>query len=167
MKSKALCGIYNGHAALRLEQTVLEYLGQYSDPEMVRQKLSAARNQEITEKSESLKKVERSLVELEGQFLKHLDLLKRGVVNEKEFSTANEHIRGNVEALQAKKEELAGWLNKQQRKTEAVRDIPTAVGSFLVDFQSMDIRKQKSQLQTLLKAIHVYRDDRLELEFRT
>ena len=30
----------------------------------------------------------------------------------------------------------------------------------------MDIRQQKAQLQTILKAAHIYRDGRIELEFR-
>ena len=33
-------------------------------------------------------------------------------------------------------------------------------------FQSVDIRQQKAQLQTILKAANVYKDGRIELEFR-
>ena len=47
------------------------------------------------------------------------------------------------------------------------RTLPTRVGSFLEDFQSLDVRRAKALLQTILKAAHVYRDDRIELSFRT
>ncbi len=33
-------------------------------------------------------------------------------------------------------------------------------------FQSLDIRQQKAQLQTILKAVHVYKDGKIELKFR-
>jgi len=35
-KSRAMCAHYNGHSAPRLETAVLEYLGQFSAPEMVK-----------------------------------------------------------------------------------------------------------------------------------
>ena len=38
--------------------------------------------------------------------------------------------------------------------------------AFLEDFQGLDVRRQKAHLQTILQAAHVYRDGRLELEFR-
>jgi hypothetical protein len=33
-------------------------------------------------------------------------------------------------------------------------------------FQPLDIRQQKAQLQTILKAAHVYKEGKMELEFR-
>jgi hypothetical protein len=48
----------------------------------------------------------------------------------------------------------------------AAEGLPQAIRSFLDDFQELDVRQQKAQLQTILKAAYVYRDDRLELEFR-
>jgi hypothetical protein len=41
-----------------------------------------------------------------------------------------------------------------------------SIGLFLEAFQSMDVRQQKAQLQTILKAARVYNDGRIELEFR-
>ena len=38
--------------------------------------------------------------------------------------------------------------------------------NFMEAFQAMDLRQQKAQLQIILKAAHVYRDGRIELEFR-
>ena len=43
---------------------------------------------------------------------------------------------------------------------------PGAIQSFLADFESLDVRHQKAQLQAILKSAYVYRDDRIELEFR-
>ncbi len=49
---------------------------------------------------------------------------------------------------------------------EHVERLPSAVGTFLEDMQKLDIRWQKAQLQTILKAAHIYRDGAIELEFR-
>ena len=38
--------------------------------------------------------------------------------------------------------------------------------SFLKDVQELDTRRAKALLQTILSAAHVYRDGRIELEFR-
>lgn len=45
--------------------------------------------------------------------------------------------------------------------------MPAAIRSFTEDFGNMDVRVAKAHLQEILRAAHVYRDDRLELEFRT
>jgi hypothetical protein len=44
--------------------------------------------------------------------------------------------------------------------------LPKSIGSFLAAFQGMDVRQQKAQLKTILKAAKVYNDGRIELEFR-
>ncbi len=44
--------------------------------------------------------------------------------------------------------------------------MPAAIASFLTDFESLDVRHQKAQLQAILKSAYVYRDDKIELEFR-
>ena len=44
--------------------------------------------------------------------------------------------------------------------------MPGAIGSFLEDFQGMEVRQQKAQLQTILKAAYVKKDNAVELEFR-
>ena len=40
------------------------------------------------------------------------------------------------------------------------------IRSFLNDFQSLDVRKAKALLQTILASAHVYKDGRIELAFR-
>ena len=63
----------------RLEEAVLDYLSQFSDPELVRQHMEAAERREFEQKETELKEVTKSLSDLEVQFLKHLDLIKRGI----------------------------------------------------------------------------------------
>ncbi len=48
-----------------------------------------------------------------------------------------------------------------------VESLPTRIGSFLHDFQSLDTRRAKAMLQTILKAALIYRDGRIELEYRS
>jgi site-specific DNA recombinase len=166
MKSRALCSTYNGHSAVKVEKAVLEYLGQFSDPEVVAQHLATARGKDLEEREQELQGVLKALSELEHQFLQHLDLLKRGVISEPEFVRANEAARSQVGALESRRDELSTWLAEQRGRVAAAEGLPQAIRSFLEDFQELDVRRQKAQLQTILKACYVYRDDRLELEFR-
>ncbi|MDA1035973.1 MAG: hypothetical protein O3B65_03720 [Chloroflexi bacterium] len=43
---------------------------------------------------------------------------------------------------------------------------PVQIRSFLADFQSLEVRKAKALLQTILASAHVYKDGRIELAFR-
>ena len=165
-KSRALCSFYNSHSAPKLERAVLEYLGQFSDPELVQEHLAAAETQEIKSRESELEDVERALKDLEAQFTKHLDYLKRDILNEKEFVKANEACRSQVEGLQIRQNELDRWVEKQSGITSAAERLPGEIKTFLEDFQGMDVRRQKSHLQTLLKAAYVYGHDTIELEFR-
>ena len=165
-KSRALCSFYNSHSAPKLERAVLEYLGQFSDPELVQAHLAAAETQEIKTKESELEKVERALKDLESQFVQHLDYLKRGVLNEEEFVKANEACRSQTEALQNRKDELGRWVQTQHDITSVAELLPGEIKSFLEDFQAIDVRRQKAHLQTILKAAHVYTDNTVKLEFR-
>ncbi len=89
LPSPALCATYNGHSAPKLEQAVLDYLGEFSDPELVKQHLAIGQAKELEQKEVELAGVSRALGDLEGQFLQHLDLLKRGVLSEVELIKAN------------------------------------------------------------------------------
>jgi site-specific DNA recombinase len=170
-KSKALCAHYNGHSAPKLEQAILEYLGQYSDPDLVKGHLSAAELKEMERRETELKQLEKALSDLEGQFTKHLDYLKRGVLSEDEFVKANGTAREKTAALQEKKTELTQWVEEQRDIISAAERLPQQINSFLEDFQQMDVRRQKAHLQTILKAAFVKRDEdrvtAIELEFRT
>ena len=170
-KSKALCSHYNGHSAPQLEQAILEYLGQYSDPDLVKDHLAAAEKKEMELRETELKQVERGLTDLEGQFTQHLDYLKRELLNEEEFVKANEAAREKTEGLQARKSELTQWVEEQRDIISAAERLPQQISTFLEDFNQMDVRRQKAHLQTILKSAYVKRDENrvkiIELEFRT
>ena len=166
MKSKALCSYYNGHSVSQLEPAVLEYLSKFSDPVLVKEHLAAVQTKELSAKESELAGAEQALAKIEGQFLQHLDLLKREVISEPEFVKANEAARGQVIALEARRDELRKWVGEQRERVLAAERLPGAIGSFLVDFQGMEVRQQKAQLQTILKAAYINQEDRLELDFR-
>ena len=165
-KSRALCATYNGHSAPKLEQAVWDYLGEFSDPELVRQHLALGQFKEMEQKESELAGLSRALTDLEGQFLQHLDLLKRNVLSEAEFTKANEVARSQSTALEFQREELTNWLEEQRTRVSTAERLPGAIQSFLADFESLDKRHQKAQLQAILKSACVYRDERLELQFR-
>ena len=166
MKSRALCAFYNGHSTTNVERAVLEYLGQFSDPELVKEHLAAVQAKELADKEAELVGVEQALGKVEGQFLQHLDLLQREVISEPEFVKANESARTQASALEARRDELRTWVGEQRERVLAAERLPGAVGSFLGEFQGMGVRQQKAQLQTILKAAYVNKDNSIELEFR-
>ncbi len=47
-----------------------------------------------------------------------------------------------------------------------VQRVPKAIKTFEEAFNSLELRQQKAQLQTILKAAHIYKDGKIELEFR-
>ena len=69
-------------------------------------------------------------------------------------------------ALETQRDELAQWLEEQRTRVSTAERLPGAIKSFLADFESLDVRHQKVQLQAILKSAYVYRDERIELEFR-
>ncbi len=87
-------------------------------------------------------------------------------MNEAEFMKANDMVRDQASALQARKESLAQWVDEQKQRAKTRERVPGLIKTFLEDFQTMDPRLRKSHLQTILKAAHVRRDA-IELEFRT
>ena len=164
--SRARCTFYNGHTAAKLEGAILEHLGQYSDPKKVRELLDASEKREIKRREAELRQVERRLHEVEADFTKNLELLKRGVLNEEEFRKANEARRDERARLTGRQVELTGWLQEQHERQDTVGSLPSRVRSFLRDFQQLEIRRAKALLQTILSRAHVYNDGRVELEFR-
>jgi site-specific DNA recombinase len=167
MKSRALCSNYNGHSAVKVEPAVLEYLGRFSDPELAKEHLAAVQTRELADKESELAGVEQALSRFEEQFLKLLDLLQRDVITEAEFVKANESARNQAGALGSRRDELKTWVTAQREHVSAAERLPGAIGSFLESFQGMEVRQQKAQLQTILKAAYVYQDkNAIELEFR-
>jgi spermidine synthase len=104
---------------------------------------------------------------LELQFLTQLDgLLKRKVLTEQEFARANEAARSQKAELEARKEELSRLLSRARASEAMIQRVPRDIKTFMEAFQSLDPHQQKAQLQTILKAATIYKDGRIELEFR-
>ena len=111
------CAFYNGHASKKLETAVLEYLGQYSDPKRIAELLSESGKTELTRKKSELKKLEKRLAGLEKDFRKNLDYLKKGLLNEEEFGTANVLRRDEL----AKTEIRLATLREELSTAESAR----------------------------------------------
>ena len=88
------------------------------------------------------------------------------MLSEAEFPKANEVARSQSTGLEARREELAQWLDEQRGRVSTAERMPGAIKSFLEDFESLDVRHQKAQLQSILKSAYVFRDERIEVEFR-
>jgi hypothetical protein len=102
-----------------------------------------------------------------GRFLSQLDgLLRRKVLTEQEFAKANEVARSQKADLETRKVDLSALLNRARASEAMVERIQKVIKTFVKAFQSHESRQQKAQLQTILKAATVYRDGRIELEFR-
>ena len=150
-----------------MEKAILEYLGEFSNPLKVRQYLAAAEKQDTEKYEVELKRVGKRLADLDTQFLTQLDgLLKRKVLNEEEFVKANGLARSQKADLEARKEELTNLLSKVRATEAMVERVPKVIKTFEEAFQSLEPRQQKAQMQTILKSANVYKDGRIELEFR-
>ena len=164
--SKESCAFANGHTANKLETAVLEYLGQFSDPKKVREFLNNAEQKDTKHRESELARTRKRLKELETGLLNDLERLDRRVITEDEFNLRNDARRQEKTDLEPRESELAQWVEQVRSSEAQIERLPEAIGSFLEDFQGMDIRWQKAQLQTLLRAAYIYRDGRIELEFR-
>ena len=129
--------------------------------------MDASEKREVRRRETELRQIENRLIAIEVDFAKNLELLKRDVLNEEELRKANEERRAERERLKAQQAELSEWLAGQQARLEAVDSLPTRVRSFLHDVQALDTRRAKALLQTILQTAQVYKDGRIELEFRT
>ena len=165
MRSKTFCSTYNGHSAGKLEGALLEYLSQFSDPDLVREHMNAAQRRDMETKHSELRDTRKGLTELEHQFMRHLDLLEREILTEQELLKADESIRTQKVALETRQQELDAWLKDQEHKSLAAERVPGAIRSFIDDLEGADVRVQKAHLQTILKAAYIKRDE-IEIEFR-
>lgn len=166
MQARELCAVYNGHSAPKLEAAILGHLGTYSDPVKVRELLAVSEVREADHLADELRANERRLAELESDFLKNLDLMKRGILDEQDFARANAGRKQERATLETRQAELTGLVQTARSVEAGEKSIPIQVRGFLEDFQSMETRKAKAILQTILKAAHVSTDGKIELEFR-
>ncbi len=88
------------------------------------------------------------------------------MLTEQEFIKANEKARSEKTELEARKEELNKLLSRARASEDMIKKIPIAIKTFEEAFNSLELRQQKAQLQTILKAAHIYKDGKIELEFR-
>jgi hypothetical protein len=166
-KSKGLCSTYNGHAAPKLESAILKYLGEFSDPIRVREYLAMAEKQDTEKYEVELRQVDKRLADLDTQFLSQLDgLLKRKVINEREFTKANEAARSQKAELEVRKAAVSKLLSQAQASEALLERVPRAIKTFEEAFHNLELRQQKAQLQTILKSAHIYTEGKIELEFR-
>ena len=109
--------------------------------------------------------MQRRLADVEADFAKNLELLKRDVLNEEEFNSSNVARRDERARLTGGQAELTAWFTQQHDRQAVVTALPSRVRPFLKDFQSLDVRRAKALLQTILESAHVRRDGSIELRF--
>ena len=162
----ALCEQGSPHRQEALEEAILDHLGRYSDPEVVRQLLEA-QGQEIDHRAaQELTRVDKRLGELEKAFLNDLDRVDREIMTESEYLKRQEVRREEQDGLKVVKVELEGIVAAQKDLEATVTTVPAKIATFLEDVQGMDVREAKAVFQGILKAAHVFNDGRVELEFR-
>ena len=165
--SIALCDQGRNHRQDELERVVIEYLGQYTDADMVRALLEDQGQEKDARADSELARVNQRLAELEQGFLNDLDRVDRGIMTEPEYLKRQEVRRQEQEEVQPLKAELEVTVQLQKDTEATVTTVPAKVQSFLEDFQRMDVKEAKAVLQSILKAAHVFNDGRVEIEFRS
>ncbi len=164
--ARELCSEGRNHRQGALEEAILEHLNQYSDPDMVRELLDA-QGQETDNRDETeLTRVNARLAELERGFLNDLDRVDREIMTESEYLKRQEVRRQEQEGLQPRKAELEASVAAQKDMEAQAAAVPVKVRSFMEDFRDMEVPQAKAFLQSIIKAAHVFKDGRIELEFR-
>ena len=164
--AQALCAEAVSHRQEALEEAILDHLGQYSDPDIVRQLLEAQGQETDIRDEAELGRVTGRLAELEQAFLNDLDRVDRGIMTEPEYLKRQEVRREEQEGLQSRKVDLEAAITAQRDMEDQVDAVPIKIRSFIEDVNSMDVRQAKAILQGIIKAAHVFNDGRIELEFR-
>ena len=145
----------------------MEHLNQYSDPDMVRELLDAQGQETDTQHEAELARVTARLGELERGFLNDLDRVDREIMTESEYLKRQEIRRQEQEGLQPRKAELEAAVAAQKDIEAQAAAVPVKVRSFMEDFRDMEVPQAKAVLQSIIKAAHVFKDGRIELEFRS
>ena len=166
VRAREGCAFYNGHASKKLETAVLEYLGQFSDPKRVAELLSESSKSDLARSKRELKRLEKKLIGLDSDFQKNLEYLKKGLLNEEEFGAANVQRRDERAKTEIRLAELREVLTKAETARESTSALSGQIGSFLESFESLEVRKAKAILQTILESAHIWRDGKIELKFR-
>lgn len=162
----ARCPYNNGHAAHRLEAAVLDFLGQYDDPDRVRELLLVQDTEYDNRQEQELSGATARLQELETGMLNDLDRLDREIITEAEYTKRAEVRRQEQAVLEDRKVELESSIAVRRDREAQTKSVPVKVRSFMEDFQGMEVTRAKAILQTIVKAAYVWRDGRIEVEFR-
>jgi site-specific DNA recombinase len=165
-RGAGVCDYYNGHACTKLEAAILGHLAQYDDPERVRAALAERAAIATPAATEDLKRVEAALAELEREFMRDHDRMDRGILDEADFARINATRKERRNTLEAERSALTERVKTAEATDRAVRAVPARVRSFLEDVSAMPVVQAKGQLARILQAAHVYRDGRIELDFR-
>lgn len=165
IKTNEYCSHANGHMAEALEAAVLNAMGAYLDPKRVRALVGASSVKAVDANAKRLEAVERELTKLDTDLKRDLDLMGRGVLDERDFAVANEGRRDRRATLKDEQATLSQAASAAKSATDAVATLPARVGSFLELVKSAPVQQAKAELQLLLKAVHVTRDG-IEIEVR-
>jgi hypothetical protein len=165
-QAKAICDQGRAHRIEVLEAAILEHLGQYSDPDRVRELLEAQGQETDTKGEAELARVGDRLAQLEQAFLNDLDRVDRGIMTEAEYVKRQEVRRHEQEGLQSRKSTLEASVAARRNLEAQAVAVPVKVSSFLEDFQGMEVTRAKAILQTIIKSAHVWNDGNVELQFR-
>ena len=139
---------------------------QYSDPKQVRELLDASEKQEVRRRGAERKQVERRLADVDADFAKNLSLLKWDVLDEEEFRKANRGAVGRAREAHGASHGAHRMARAAARAPGGGRHALHARALVPEDVQAPDTRRAKALLQTILASAQVYRDGRIELEFR-
>ena len=113
-----------------------------------------------------LSRISDRLTELEEGFLNDLERADRKAMTEAEVFKRQELRRKEQSELEERKAELELTVATQRDLKVQSETVPAKIRSFLEDFREMDVRQAKAILQGIMKTAHVYKDGRIELEFR-
>jgi len=158
-KARDFCPEGKHHRQRSLEDAILEHLGQYSDPEAVMGLLEQQAQETDVKDEAELTRITARLGELELGFLNDLDRVDRAVMTEAEYLKRQKIRRQEQEELQPRKAELEASVAAQKDMEAQAAAVPVKVRSFMDDFRDMEVLQAK--------AAHVFKDGRIELEFRS
>ena len=88
-------------------------------------------------------------------------------MTEAEYIKRQQVRRQEQEGLQPRKAELEAAVAAQKDIEAQAAAVPVKVRSFMEDFRDMEVPQAKAVLQSIIKAAHVFKDGRIELEFRS
>jgi site-specific DNA recombinase len=164
-RGRALCDDIKYHSARKLEEAMLDHLAEYEDVDTVKERLAAAPAPANVLAAE-LQRIEQRLAELNQDFLDNLALLKRGVLDEADFARANAARKDERDALEKRHAELENRVASTRAHEVAAEKLPQRIRDLREQMQELPPQRAKALLQEILQAAYVWKDDRVELEFR-